>query len=151
MKIILYACFLAMSVFAASGNEGTDHATADFSLPSLHLSDKERVIGFEIHIQSGRIARLFDIPIGWEVCAHNDASWDTIVTGTFSTGATALSAAFFKHFMIVEKHASREKPFDVHGDVIVSEDFSTERHVNVSLKDFTVTTLTDASPAVSDD
>jgi hypothetical protein len=111
------------------------------SIPSLHLASKERVVGFELHITSGRIAQLLNTPIGWRLYIDNDPSWDTTVKGSLIVGAAALDAKFFEHFLVVEKDESLGIPFDITGEVIVSKDFVSESRIKVGLKDCAITPL----------
>jgi hypothetical protein len=64
--------------------------TVCVSIPNLQIGDKERVVGFEIHVGSGRIAALPDIPIGWNVSIDNDPSWNTKIEGSLKVGAAAV-------------------------------------------------------------
>lgn len=135
-KIILIALTL-VAISARSTIAGSpDDRSVTVSIPSLNLSGSERVVGFDIHVHSGRIARLADLPIGWEICVTNDPSWNTRVEASCSVGAAALGREFFKNFMAIEKHSPLGAPFGVEGEVIVTEDFATERRITVPFSQF---------------
>ncbi|MGA2086665.1 MAG: hypothetical protein ABSG60_14235 [Terracidiphilus sp.] len=105
------------------------------SIPSLKLTANERVVGFEIHVNSGRIARVPNIPIGWSLSIDNDASWTTSIKALVTVGAASLDAKFFRRFVVIEKNGSLGVPFSVRCDVIVTKDFKTERHIEVAPKE----------------
>lgn len=108
------------------------------SVPVLHVAKNERIVGFEIHIRSGRIALLPNVPIGWNISVDNDPSWNTVIKGSIEVGAAALDPDFLRDFMVVEveKDAPSDEPFDLQGEVIVTSDFTTERRIKLSMKDF---------------
>jgi hypothetical protein len=108
------------------------------SVPVLHLANNERIIGLEIHVRSGRIARLPNIPMGWNISVDNDASWNTIVKGSIVVGAAAMYADFLRDFIVVvvDRDSSSDAPFNMHGEVIVTSDFIKERRIKLSMKDF---------------
>ena len=113
------------------------------SVPHLHLANNERITGFEIHIRSGRIARLPNVPIGWSISVNNDPSWNTAIEGSIAVGAAAVGPDFFRRFMVVEEEtgAPRTLPFDIYGEVFVTSDFENERRIKLSMKDFVTKTI----------
>jgi hypothetical protein len=110
------------------------------SVPSLHISNNQRIIGFEIHVRSGRIALLPNVPIGWNISVDNDPSWNTVIKGSIDVGAAAMDAEFLRDFIVVEveKDAPPDMPLDLQGEVIVTSDFSSERRIKLSMKDFAI-------------
>ena len=76
-----------------------------------------------------------DIPIGWSISVDNDPSWNTNTSGTLIAGAAALDASFFREFVVIEKDESLGLPFSVEGEVVVTQDFSKERRIEVGLQD----------------
>lgn len=108
------------------------------SVPALHVSNKERIVGFEIHIRSGRIALLPNTPIGWNFSVDNDPSWNTVIKGSIDVGAAAMDPDFLRDLIVVEmeKDAPSNMPFDLQGEIIVTSDFSSERRIKLSMKDF---------------
>jgi hypothetical protein len=122
------------------------------SIPALHTLKKERIVGFEVRVRSGRIAQLPNVPIGWNISVNNDPSWNTEVKGAIAVGAAALDAEFFRHFIVVEvqKAPPSEMPFALEGEVVVTSDFSTERAIRLSTKDFLVELQDDHSRAVAE-
>jgi hypothetical protein len=108
------------------------------SIPNLQVGNKERVVGFEIHIASGRIAALPDIPIGWNVSIDNDPSWNTKIEGSLKVGAAAVAPGFFREFLFIEKDESLDVPFQISGEIVVTEDFATERRIQIGMKDLSI-------------
>lgn len=69
----------------------------------------------------------------------NDPSWNTKITDSILVAAAAVDSSFFRHFLVIEKFANPENPFDIKGEVSVSEDFSKARRMSVGMKDLTLT------------
>lgn len=109
------------------------------SIPRLALKKGERVVGFDIHFTSGRIAAMPKVPMGWTISVSNDASWLTSIEGRIIVGAAAVGPSFFRGFILIEIDRSLEIPFDAKGEVVVSEDFVNERRLKVGLKDLDIT------------
>ena len=105
------------------------------SLGPLHLAPKERIVGFELRVHSGRIASLPAVPIGWHVTVENEPSWNTRLFGGIVVGAAALDLRFFKDFVVVEKTSSLGLEFRVEGSLVVTDDFVKERHVTLGRGD----------------
>ena len=123
--------------------------TYTVSIPSLSLKNGERITGFEFHVQSGRIACLPNVPIGWNIQIDNDPSWNTSISGSFEVGAAALYPTYFKDFLFIEKEkdAPLDLPFDLHGEVIVTSDFIKERKLSLKMQNFSIVrTQAHASP-----
>ena len=85
------------------------------SLPTLHMAAGERVVGFDFDVTSGRIAQITDIPIGWNVSADNDASWNTKIHAFVLVAAAALNGSYFKDFAVIERESEAETPFEIRG------------------------------------
>jgi hypothetical protein len=102
------------------------------------MQKHERITGFEIRVRSGRIAQLSNVPIGWSISVDNDPSWNTSVGGSIAVGAAALDPDFLRRFIVVEKEkdAPSDMPFALEGEIFVTSDFSTERTIRLSSKDF---------------
>jgi len=108
------------------------------SVAALHLQKNERITGFEMRVRSGRIAQLPNVPIGWSISVDNDPSWNTSVGGSIAVGAAALNPDFLRRFIVVEKekNAPSDMPFALEGEIFVTSDFSAERTIRLSSKDF---------------
>ena len=119
-----------------SAHRENPRLTLSVSIPELQTTSKEKVVGFDFHIESGRISAVPDIPIGWDVAVDNNPSWNTEIKGSSRIGAAALSTEFFEEFVAVEKDTSLGTPFRMQGEIVVTEDFATERHISVAMKDF---------------
>lgn len=104
----------------------------------LHARNKERVVGFEIHVASGRIAALPNIPIGWNMSVDNNPSWTTEIEASSKVGAAAVTSAFFREFLFIEKDESLGAPLQISGEIVVTQDFATERRIQIGMKDFSI-------------
>jgi hypothetical protein len=129
---VLAATFMTFACLPASGQ------IVSVSVPRLSLAKGERIIGFEVHVKSGRIALLPNIPIGWNMSVDNDPSWETVVKGSIEVGAAATNSDFLREFMVVAKEpgGTPDSPFDLSGEVVVTADFKNERHIKLAMKDF---------------
>ncbi len=137
MKKIYIVLALAMP-FLLNSNKAQCQIMS-VSIPALHIAPNERIVGFEIHVHSGRIALLPNLPIGWNVSVDNDPSWDTVIKGSIDVGAAAMDPDFLRNLLVVEveKGAPPDMPFDLQGEVVTTSDFKSERHIKLSTKDFT--------------
>ncbi|HXZ12825.1 MAG TPA: hypothetical protein VEG64_10555 [Candidatus Sulfotelmatobacter sp.] len=108
------------------------------SVPDLRIAPDERVVAFHIDVVAGRIVRITDMPIGWNISINNDPSWNTQMDASVIVAAAALNAFFFKDFAVVEQTDRSELPFEVKGEVSVSRDFSQVRRIQVGMKDFAI-------------
>jgi len=127
---------VVLALVLVNGSVVAHGQTMSMSIPSLHTTGKERVCGFEIHITAGRIAALPNVPIGWSVSVDNDPSWNTVIKASLEVGAAAVDPSFFRDFLVIEKDESLGVPFDVQGEIVVSEDFATERRIKIGINDF---------------
>ena len=66
------------------------------SLSALPIGAGERVVGFDFEVTSGRIAKITDMPIGWNVSVDNDPSWNTKIHASGLVAAAALNGSFSK-------------------------------------------------------
>ncbi len=135
-RLFLALASVALAFGLLRASEAARRQTLLVSIPALHATSAERVVGFEIHITSGRIAALPNVPIGWNVSIDNDASWNTVIKASSTVGAAAVDSGFFREFLVVEKNESLGVPFDMGGEVVVTEDFATARRIKLRIKDF---------------
>jgi hypothetical protein len=140
-RLSLFFALIAAVLGLLDVSEAARGQTLSVSIPTLHATGKERVVGFEIHITSGRIAQLPKVPIGWDVSIDNNASWTTEIKASSTVGAAALDPTFFRDFLLVEKNRSLSVPFDIRGEVVVTEDFAAERRIKIEMKDFSIKEL----------
>jgi len=129
---------LAFIALAFLGGMRAQCQIMSVSVPALHVANNERIVGFEIHVRSGRIALLPNVPIGWNISVDNDPSWNTVIKGSIDVGAAAMDPDFLRDFMVVEmeRDAPSDAHFDLQGEVIVTSDFIKERRIKLSMKDF---------------
>lgn len=107
----------------------------ELTIPNLRLEPGERVVGFSVEVDSGRIASAPDVPIGWNLTIDNEPSWTTKLTATVIVGAAALDARFFRDFVVIEKSSLGGAPFAVRCEVDVTKDWQSARHIQVSRAD----------------
>ncbi len=132
------AVFVSLASLLLHGGPKAPRQTLLVSIPDLHVSGKERVVGFEVHVVSGRIAALPNIPIGWNMSIDNNPSWTTEIVASVKVGAAAVDPGFFREFLLIEKDESLGVPFQMSGEVVVTEDFATERRISIGTKDFDI-------------
>ncbi len=53
-------------------------------------------------------------------------------------GAAALDSSFFRDFLTVEKSEPLGVPFDVRGEVIVTEDFVAQRRIRIGINSIAI-------------
>jgi hypothetical protein len=99
------------------------------SFEGLSIAAEERVVGFELHVNAGRIYAIREIPAGWSVTVHNAASWDATLTAQVEIGAAALDATFLSGLISLEMHETGASAFDVSGTVFVTHDFASAREI----------------------
>ncbi len=139
-----------MATFLLFGDVMGHSQTLSVSIPALHLTGKERITGFEIHVRSGMIARLPKMPKGWSISIDNDPSWNTTIRGSIAVGAAAVDSDFFRDFLVVEveDNSFEHLPFDLKGEVDVNEDLVDGRRIKLVNKDFFVKVVVDKKSAV---
>jgi len=78
------------------------------------------------------------MPIGWKITVDNDASWNTVVSGSVEVGAAALDPGFFYRFMVVnpEEYTGGGTALGLDGQVVLTSDFIAERTIRLSNKEF---------------
>lgn len=113
------------------------------SIPTLKLNSNERIVGFEIHVQSGMTVQLPKVPKGWRLSVDNDPSWNTNMKGSLAVGAAALDADFFLNLLVIEgeTEATPDRPLNLSGEVIVTSDYVSERRIKLGTKDFVLVTV----------
>jgi len=134
--VVYVAVFLScVSLKAQTKSVSHDGQRYSLSIPNLRLAPGERVVGFSVDVDSGRIASALKVPIGWSFAIDNDASWSTKLTAMVEVGAAALDAGFFRKFIVIEKSSLGGAPFAVRCEVVVTRDFKSERHIQIEQKD----------------
>jgi len=135
-SVVAFVALVGLASLLLHAGPKASRQTLLVSIPDLHVSGKERVVGFEIHVVSGRIAALPNIPMGWNVSIDNNPSWTTGIAASVKVAAAAVAPGFFREFLFIEKNESRDVPLQMSGEVVVTEDFATERHIQIEMKDF---------------
>jgi hypothetical protein len=137
VKLRLLNCVtVALALLCGGANLSGQNTLVSISVPEIQK--RERIVGFEVHVRSGRIAQLRNMPIGWKITVDNDPSWNTVISGSVEVGAAALDPGFFYRFMVVnpEEYAGSGTVLSLDGQVVVTSDFIAERTVPLSIKDF---------------
>lgn len=109
--------------------------TFSVSLGPLDLTNKERIVGFQLKMTAGRIHSILFVPIGWNINIDNDPSWQTKITGSSVVGAAALSTNSLNNFVIIEKNEFMDLKFDIEADVVVTENFEKERTIHLKMNE----------------
>ena len=138
LALLAVAIAVAVNV-ARSKPPVAENVSLSFS--RLPISSGERVVGFEFHVNAGRIAVVPSIPAGWDVHIENDPSWNAVIRASSLVGAAAVDVRFFKKFLVIEKNESLGLPFNVSGDIVVTRDFVRERRIRISMKDATLASV----------
>jgi hypothetical protein len=131
----VFIAAFSLAVLCSSASHRARRQTFSVSIPNLPVGTKERIVGFEIHVSSGRTAALPNIPIGWNLSVDNDPSWKTELEASSRVGASALAPGFFRNFLCIEKNESLGLPFGIAGEISVTEDFVKARKIPVAMKD----------------
>lgn len=135
--IIMLACFVSCTL---AGKEALASELYKISLAGVKLEKNERITGFEIIIQAGRIMALPSLPMGWNVVIDNDPSWTTSMRGNGLVGASFLGSGdgnLLKNLLTVErlsdKLISKEVSFDVKATIhIVNLENEQERTASLA-------------------
>jgi hypothetical protein len=136
-SIAVYVAVVLSCVSLGAQTKSIPHNDQRYTLtfPNLRTVPGERVVGFSVNVDSGRIASVPEVPIGWSIAINNDASWNTKLTATVEVGAAALDAGFFRDFVVIEKSSLGGGPFAVRCEVVVTKDFKSERHIQIERND----------------
>ena len=131
-QLLFAVTFIALGIAPASGQ------TFFVSVPKPSLANGERIVAFEIHVRAGRVVSLPNVPIGWYLEVDNNPSWNTVVKGNIQVGAAAVDARFLRDLLIVEGEPDpREgRRLSLDGEIVMTSDFSTEKTIKLSSKDF---------------
>lgn len=135
LGIFALAGLLSRAPLLSHANQEVHPAILSLSIPNLQARKNERVVAFAIHVSSGRIASLPDVPIGWSFSIDNDPSWNTTIDGSTRVGASAVTPDFFREFLFIQKNESPTVPFRIWGEVALTEDFTAERRVKIDTGD----------------
>lgn len=126
---------IAICITLIFGNEALSGEMFSLSIRQLGTAKKEKVVGFEVNVTAGRIASFPTTPIGWNITINNDPSWHTKVFGSIIVGAASLGSNFFRNFLVIEKYEFMGLKFNVDVEIIVTEDFESERRIDLKMKD----------------
>lgn len=138
LLIAVLAALCSASPRSSPDSDSARGRLVSVSLPVLHISKGERIVGFHFDVVAGRVAQLSDVPIGWDIEIANDPSWNTTVNGSIRVASAALDASFFRHFALLEKEPDADRPFAITGEIDVSTDFASARKIQVTTKDFSI-------------
>jgi hypothetical protein len=120
--IIFFISIGCISFVYASSSE-----TYSLSIKDTIIKNGERIIGFELKIDSGNVSSFTRVPIGWSIYIDNDPSSHSKVKGDIAVGACAVDKDFFKDFIVIEKGPDKNEPLKVEMEIITTTDFEKEK------------------------
>ncbi len=135
--IAVYVAVVLSCAYVGAQTKSVPHNDQRYSItiPNLRLAPGERVVGFSVEVDSGRIVSAPNAPIGWNLTIDNEPSWRTNLTATVIVGAAALDARFFQNFVVIEKSSLGGVPFAVRCEVDVTKDWQSVRRIQVNRGD----------------
>jgi hypothetical protein len=71
---------VALALLCGGANLIGQNTLVSISAPDIQK--RERIVGFEVQVRSGRIAQLRNMPVGGKITVDNDPSWNTVVAGS---------------------------------------------------------------------
>ncbi len=108
----------------------SDISSLSVKFPKLDVQKNERVVALEMHVSSGMVDLISNIPIGWYVSLDNDAGWNATIKANIIVGAAALSADQLRNIVLnIKKNEFSGLKFAVSADVSVSKNFIDVRHI----------------------
>lgn len=127
--------FAVVAILPSLPQEALSGETWIVSTRSLTLGKRERVVGFEVSVVSGGVVALPSVPMGWNITIDNDPSWRTSIRGSAVVGAAAIDPNFFRDFIVIKKHDLQGVKFDIEVEVVVTEDFESERRIRLRMRE----------------
>ena len=126
---------MAVCITLILANEALSGEIFSLSIPQLAIAKQEKIVGFEVIVTAGRIVSFSTAPMGWNITINNDPSWHTKIIGSIIVGAASLGSNFFRDFLMIEKYEFMDLKFNVDAEIVLTEDFESERHVYLNMKD----------------
>jgi hypothetical protein len=135
----LLGCIAIAAALLLSGQKAiAQRAEVEFlSAPTL-TTGGDRVVAFDLTASDCSIGSLPNIPRGWFLSITNDASGTVEVRGNAQVGAASLSAGFFRAFVGVQRQSPETPISHLTLEIVVTKDFTHERHIVVSTGDLTL-------------
>jgi hypothetical protein len=111
----------------------------ELSLEKSSLPKGERITGFKVSIDSGRVYSIPRLPEGWNIVVENDPSWCTNIQGRFLGNDAVVERPgkeFPMGFLIIEKlqeqKVSHDVPFRVTVSLFIDDGREMERTLTLS-------------------
>ncbi len=111
------------------------------SIRHLVLAPGERVIGFDVQIQSARVTALLKVPPLWDIKIENDPLWTVKVAGRIEMGSAAINGEFWGDFLVIRKWTAEDlggispPPFNITMEITTTVDFASAKRVLLGKED----------------
>ncbi len=103
VTFIVITLILAVSIYYSSKDKTTQGSGYSISLKNSELFPKDRICGFELTIDGGKLSSMPVIPFGWSVTINSDASWHTSVSGQLTVDSVAVFKDEIENMFVIEK------------------------------------------------
>jgi hypothetical protein len=114
---------------------GDDAAVCMLSLRKKPHID-QRIIAFDIELNSGSISFIPALPEGWFFSIKNDASGSSEIIANVQVGAAAMTFDFFEDFIGVRVSNIPGNTLNVKAEFVSTKEFISEIHWNFINTDF---------------
>ncbi len=122
----MVCALLLLALLPMGGVDGVEKRVEKLSLstPNLRIEKGERIMGFKVIIEHGRVDSVPHIPPAWGMDIDVDPAWKTVVTAHIVVGAAALTSEdnYFNDFLIIVNEGNKETPLNVEVQIIKSKD-----------------------------
>ena len=116
-----------------------DYGSYTISLNKKFYSEKERMVAFNVEIIGGKTHSLLSAPEGWNIIIDNNSLWKAKIDGSCAVGAAALIPDAFNNIVAIEKNEyisnDNSPKLDVTVNIIVTEDFESDRTITYKIED----------------
>ena len=128
--------FLLILIFCtAFAQESATVESAYYITISKEHLPPGRIVSFKINVDNGIIYKISKIPAGWFFSITNDASGHSDLTANIQVGSAAVSAEYFTNFIEIIETDSQSAPMAVNAEIVITNDFLSERHVFLKTDD----------------
>lgn len=129
---LIIICLMPFCVFASNTSGETSYCL----MPKKIFHPHERVTQIKIHVTSGKIRSLKDMPMGWYFTIDNDPSWNTDLEGKIIVGSAALYLEDLLPLICISSVDLTGLQFDVSIEIATTEDFENEKIMKLTDSDF---------------
>ena len=139
LGVVVIAACGALAYWAWGTHSPGDSGVYEVSFPIVSLESGEKIIGFEISVNSASIQAVANVPSGWNVVIDNEPSWISKINGDMILGSYSVSSERLSNFKFhVIKNDENYIKFSISGTVIVTNDFYNFRYVSINQKQFSI-------------